>query len=125
VVTPEQFADGLAKIDVARTEAGRAEAPFGTAHLLFVRMDDSFDRAWDDATGLLSTRYAMDFRKPARRYCALGDPEAIAATLRRFHDAGVRHFILDMLGTPDEREAQLRRFAQDVRPIIRDIAMSA
>lgn len=124
VVTPEQFADGLEKIDAARTEAGRAADPFGTAHLLFARMDDSYDKAWDDATDLLSVRYAMDFRKPARRYCALGDPEAIASTLRRFHDAGVRHFILDMLGTPDEREAQLRRFATDVRPLIGDIAAS-
>lgn len=122
VVTPEQFADGLAKIDTARTGAGKAAAPFGTAHLLFTRLDDSYERAWDDATALLSTRYAMDFRKAAQRYCAMGDPEAIAATLRKFHAAGVRHFILDMLGTPEEREAQLRRFAAEVRPLIADIA---
>lgn len=124
VVTPEQFADGLAAIEPARAEAGRAAEPFGTAHLLFCRMDDSRDRALDDATALLSTRYAMDFRKAAQRYCALGNPEAIAATLRKFHAAGVRHFILDMLGTPEEREAQLRRFAKEVRPQIRDIAGS-
>jgi len=122
VVTPDQFAKGLATIDAARTEAGRAAEPFGTAHLLFTRLDDSYERAWDDATALLSTRYAMDFRKAAERYCAMGDPEAIAATLRKFHAAGVRHFILDMLGTPEEREAQLRRFANEVRPLIADLA---
>ena len=122
VVTPDQFARGLATIDAARTGAGRAAEPFGTAHLLFTRLDDSYERAWDDATALLSTRYAMDFRKPAERYCAMGNPEAIAATLRKFHAAGVRHFILDMLGTPEEREAQLKRFADEVRPLIADLA---
>jgi probable F420-dependent oxidoreductase len=122
VVTPDQFAKGLATIDAARTGAGRAAEPFGTAHLLFTRLDDSYERAWDDATALLSQRYAMDFRKAAERYCAMGDPEAIAGTLRKFHAAGVRHFILDMLGTPEEREAQLRRFANEVRPLIADLA---
>jgi len=122
VVTPDQFAKGLATIDAARTEAGRAAEPFGTAHLLFTRLDDSYERAWDDATALLSQRYAMDFRKAAERYCAMGDPAAVAATLRRFHAAGVRHFILDMLGTPEEREAQLRRFANEVRPLIANLA---
>jgi probable F420-dependent oxidoreductase len=122
VVTPEQFAKGLATIDAARTEAGRAADPFGTAHLLFTRLDDSYERAWDDATALLSQRYAMDFRKAAERYCAMGDPETVAATLRKFHAAGVRHVILDMLGTPEEREAQLRRFAKEVRPLIADLA---
>jgi len=122
VVTPEQFAMGLATIDAARTEAGRAAEPFGTAHLLFTRLDDSYERAWDDATALLSQRYAMDFRKAAARYCAMGNPESIAATLRKFHAAGVRHVILDMLGTPEEREAQLRRFAKEVRPLIADLA---
>lgn len=122
VVTPDQFAKGLATIDAARTEAGRAAEPFGTAHLLFTRLDDSYERAWDDATALLSQRYAMDFRKAAARYCAMGNPESIAATLRKFHAAGVRHVILDMLGTPEEREAQLRRFAKEVRPLIADLA---
>jgi probable F420-dependent oxidoreductase len=121
VVTPEQFAAGVAAIDAARAEAGRSGEPFGTAHLLFARLDDSYDRALDDATALLSQRYAMDFRKAAQRYCALGNPDAIAGTLRKFHAAGVRHVILDMLGTPEEREAQLRRFAAEVRPQLRDI----
>ena len=125
VVTPEQFAAGLATIETARSEAGRIEQPFGTGHLLFCRLDDSYDRALDDATALLSKRYAMDFRKAAQRYCALGGPEAIAGTLRKFHAAGVRHFILDMLGTPEEREAQLRRFAKDVRPHIREMEAGA
>lgn len=121
VVTPEQFAGGLAKIDAAASAANRGVSSFGTAHLLFTRIDDSYDTALDDASDLLSKRYAMDFRKAAARYCALGDPSAVAETLRTFHAAGVRTFILDMLGTVEERDVQLRRFASEVRPLLADL----
>jgi probable F420-dependent oxidoreductase len=121
VVTPKQFADGLAKIDAAAINAKRTTASFGTAHLLFTRIDDSYDTALDDASDLLSKRYAMDFRKAAARYAALGDPAAVAETLRKFHAAGVRTFILDMLGTVEERDVQLRRFATEVRPLLADL----
>jgi probable F420-dependent oxidoreductase len=121
VVTPEQFAKGLETITAAASEANRTLRRFGTAHLLFTRIDDSRDRALDDAADLLSRRYAMDFRKPAERYAALGDPAAVADRLRAFHRAGVRHFILDLLGTVEERNAQLTRFAKEVRPLLSDL----
>ena len=47
-------------------------------HLLFARIDDTYEKALDAATETLSVRYAMDFRKAAQRYCALGRPEQIA-----------------------------------------------
>src|SRR5487761_2799129 len=73
-------------------------APFGTGHLLFARLDDSYEKALDAATETLSVRYAMDFRKPAMRYCALGTPQLVAERIRAFHAAGLRHVILDLLG---------------------------
>ena len=89
VVTPEMYAQGLVKIAAAAAEAGRRfERGFGTAHLLFARIDETYEKALDVATSTLSRRYAMDFRKPAQRYCALGQPaaiaEAIASTPRVF-----------------------------------------
>ncbi|MCG8548708.1 MAG: LLM class flavin-dependent oxidoreductase [Alphaproteobacteria bacterium] len=125
VVTPEQFADGLATITDAAETAARGEARFDTAHLLFVRIDDSYDAALDEAARLLSIRYAMDFRKPAQRYCALGGPQGVADRLKEFHSAGVRHFILDFLGTVEERDAQLRRFANEVRPLLADLSSAS
>jgi len=122
VVTPEQYESGLATIAAAARDAGRKLDRFGTAHLLFTRIDDSRARALDDAADLLSRRYAMDFRKPAERYAALGDPAAIADRLRAFHKAGVRHVILDMLGSVEERNTQLERFATEVRPLLSDLA---
>src|SRR6516164_9816345 len=75
VVTPEMYRASLEKIDAAAREAGRSVTRFGTGHLLFTRIDDSYDAALDAATETLSVRYAMDFRRAAKRYCALGRPD--------------------------------------------------
>jgi probable F420-dependent oxidoreductase len=119
VVTPEMYRAGLEKIDAAAHEAGRSVAQFGTAHLLFTRIDDSYEKALDAATETLSVRYAMDFRKAAQRYCALGTPQQVADRIRAFHAAGVRHVILDLLGPYEQRHDQIARFAAEAMPLLR------
>ena len=118
VVTPEMYRAGLDKIAPAFEAAGRDLDRFGTAHLLFTQIDDSYEAALDRATELLSKRYAMDFRGPAKKYAALGRPEDVAAAIAKFHEAGVRHVNFDFLGPPEERDAQLERFAKEVRPLL-------
>ena len=88
----------------------------GTSHLLFARMSESREQALDDAAAILSKRYAMDFRLPADRYAALGTPADMLAFMRQFHDVGVRHFILNFLGTPAEQTAQAEQFAVEFCP---------
>jgi probable F420-dependent oxidoreductase len=121
VVTPEMYRAGLEKIDAAAHEAGRSVARFGTAHLLFTRIDDSYEKALDAATETLSVRYAMDFRKAAQRYCALGTPQQVADRIREFHAAGVRHVILDLLGPYEQRHDQIARFASEAMPLLRGL----
>ena len=120
VVTPERFRDGLETIARAAEAAGRLDAldPLGTGHLLFVRIDDAYEAALDAATAHLSARYAMDFREPARRYAALGRPADVAERIDAFRTAGVRQVVLDLVGPPGERDAQLERFAKEVRPLL-------
>jgi probable F420-dependent oxidoreductase len=119
VVTPEMFRDGLGKIAAAAKEAGRVfDRGFATSHLLFTRIDDTYEKALDAATISLSTRYAMDFRKAAQRYCALGPPERIVESIRRFHEAGARHVILDFVGPYEERDRQIERFASEALPLL-------
>jgi alkanesulfonate monooxygenase SsuD/methylene tetrahydromethanopterin reductase-like flavin-dependent oxidoreductase (luciferase family) len=60
----------------------------------------------------------MDFRNAASRYAALGRPEDVAESIAAFHAAGLRHLILDLVGPAEERDEQLERFANDVRPLL-------
>ncbi len=119
VVTPDMYRQALATMASAADEAGREIKQFGTAHLLFFRIDDSFEKSWDVATEHLSERYASDFRGPAKKYCALGKPEDVAARINEFVEAGVRHIIIDSVSPLQERHAQVERFAQEVRPLLR------
>ncbi|MDP6346135.1 MAG: LLM class flavin-dependent oxidoreductase, partial [Alphaproteobacteria bacterium] len=120
VVTPEMFQQSLDRIRGEAEAAGREAGPFGTGHLLFACVDDSYETALDKATETLSVRYAMDFREAARKYCALGRPEDVAERLVEFHGAGVRHVVMDFVGPYEERDRQFERFAREVLPLMAD-----
>lgn len=120
-VTPGMFRDGLAVIDKAAKSAGRELETFGTAHLLFARVADSAEQALDEASEHLSIRYGMDMRPATKRYGALGAPADVAACIRAYHDAGVRHIALDFAGPYERRDEQLERFANEVRPLLQDL----
>ena len=92
--------EAIEKINVAAESVGRDIATYGTAHLLFLRIDNSYEEALDAAAEALSVRYAMDFRRPAQKYCALGAPADIAAKIDSFKIAGVRHFVVDFVTEP-------------------------
>ena len=121
VITPDMFREALTKIEEAAEEAGREMNDFGSGHLLFCCIDETYEKAWDKATELLSERYAMDFRRAAERYCAMGTPEDVAEKIKEFHDAGVRHFVFDFLGDQPQRMVSLEQFAYEVLPFLTDI----
>jgi probable F420-dependent oxidoreductase len=121
VITPDMYRAALDMIATAADEAGRTPESFGTGHLLFTRLDNTYETALDRATETLSVRYAMDFRKAAARYCALGTPAQVAERIREFHAAGVRHVVLDLLGPYEERRRQIEWFATDALPLLRDL----
>jgi alkanesulfonate monooxygenase SsuD/methylene tetrahydromethanopterin reductase-like flavin-dependent oxidoreductase (luciferase family) len=89
--------------------------------LLFARLDATYEQALDAAAATLSHRYAMDFRRAAERYAALGRPEQVAEKIRAFFDAGVRHLVLDLVGPYEERPQQIEAFAREVLPLLADI----
>ncbi|HUB11247.1 MAG TPA: LLM class flavin-dependent oxidoreductase [Acetobacteraceae bacterium] len=121
VVTPDMYRAALTKVADAAGQAGRQPGNFGSGHLLFARLDDTYEKALDRATETLSVRYAMDFRKPAMRYCALGTPQQVAERIRDFHAAGVRHVILDLLGPYEQRNAQIEQFAAEAMPLLKEL----
>jgi alkanesulfonate monooxygenase SsuD/methylene tetrahydromethanopterin reductase-like flavin-dependent oxidoreductase (luciferase family) len=115
VITPAMYGSALETIASAANDAGRSPGRFGTGHLLFTRLDNTYEAALDRATETLSVRYAMDFRKAAARYCALGTPEQVAERIREFHAAGVRHVPYE------ERGRQVELFATGALPLLRDL----
>jgi probable F420-dependent oxidoreductase len=125
VVTPEMYRAALDKIAAGATDAQRSITRFGTGHLLFARLDDTYEQALEAATATLSVRYAMDFRRAAERYCALGRPEQVAECIRAFYQAGVRHVVLDLLGPYEERDQQITRFAAEALPLLKDLTGAA
>ena len=120
-VTPDMFAKGLATIEAAADAAGRKLDRFGTAHLMFTRVGDNYTTALDEAAEALSVRYAMNMRPAAERYGAIGTPAEVAARIREFHTAGVRHLTLDLVGPSESRSEQLERFAAEVKPLLKDL----
>lgn len=118
VVTPQMFAESLATIAQAREAANRNDSTFGTAHLLFARVDKDYETALDVAAHHLSIRYAMDFRKAAQRYAALGSGADVAAAINKFVEAGARHIVVDLIGPEDEKLDHVDRFARDVIPLL-------
>ena len=102
VVTPQMYKESLDRIHDAAS--GEASRPYSTRHLLFATVDDT-----------------MDFREPAKKYCALGRPHDVAESLLEFHEAGVRHIIMDFVGPYEDRNKQFIRFAEEVLPLMKDL----
>lgn len=118
VVTPDFFSNALATIAAGAEAAHRELAHFGTGHLLFARIGDQYESTFSVAAEHLSQRYAMDFTAATRKYAAVGTPADVAEKINKFQQAGVRHFVLDMVGPNADRPEQLERFAKDVRPLL-------
>ena len=122
-VTPEMFAQGLKVIEAAAIQAERRVEHFGTANVMFCRVGDSYEQALAECAQSLSVRYGMDMAPAVKRYGAIGRPQDVAAKIREYHAAGVRHIVLDLAGPYENRDQQLERFAGEVRPLLKDVMM--
>lgn len=118
VVTPDMYADALVEIEKSATTEKRELETFGSGHLLFMRVDDTYEQALNHATEHLSMRYAMDFRDAAKKYCALGSPADVAERMNAYIKSGCRHFVLDLTGPYKDRDDQIERFAKEVKPLL-------
>ncbi len=121
VVTPEMFADAMVKVARSYEESGREVAEYGSAHLLFARIENDYETAFEKANEHLSQRYAMDFSAATKKYAALGRPADVAEEIAKYVKAGIRHFVIDCVGELADRPAQARRFAEEVRPLLNSL----
>ena len=121
VVTPEMYSEALKKIAAEADVCNRTINSFGTGHLIFTRVDTSYEVALEEATKSLSKRYNMDFRKAAERYAALGSANDVAEKIKDFYDVGVRHIIVDLVGPYERRREQVERFSSEVLPLLKTL----
>jgi probable F420-dependent oxidoreductase len=98
----QTYASNLVQIGDHAKQAGRAGMPFQTAALLFTVLDDSYEAAHKRAAEMLGRIYNTDFTEASKRYCLLGKPEDCLEQMRKFAQAGCRHFVMSALSDPDE-----------------------
>jgi probable F420-dependent oxidoreductase len=121
--TPQQYADGLHKIQAYASAAGRQLPHFQATLYQFIYVADTYEAAFRQANTRLSTNYHQPFDTLVDRYCVIGTPEACTARLQQYIDAGARDLILvpTSTGTADFLQ-QVQRLARDVLPPLRAAA---
>ena len=110
--------------DRHRARAAGSLTQFGTGHLLFTRIDDSYEKALDAATETLSVRYAMDFRRAAQRYCALGRPTRSANASANSTLPACAISCSTCSDRMNSAMRQIARFAAEAMPLLRDLTAS-
>ena len=116
VVTPERYAQSVAKIRAAAEAARRSLDGFVTAHLTFITLGRDYETARAQWVKRLSARYAQDFAPLAAKYGVIGTAAQCLEQLERFRVAGCAYFLLNPIcDVPQERD-QLEQIAAEILP---------
>jgi probable F420-dependent oxidoreductase len=116
VVTPERYAESLARVRAHAAAAGRDPQALTPGLLVWTQLDADIETARQHIAPMMEAFYQVPFDKFSR-FCVFGDAAAYAAGLQSYIDAGVRHFNLSFAG--GDRLAQMRAFVDDVLPRLR------
>ncbi|MGH7391877.1 MAG: LLM class flavin-dependent oxidoreductase [Candidatus Rokuibacteriota bacterium] len=119
VVTPERYAQSLARIHAAAAAHGRSLDGFAAAHLTFITVGRDHERARAAWVSRLSQRYAQDFAPLANRYGVIGTPDQCAERLDAFRAAGCSYFLMNPICDPPEEREQLEIIAAEIMPRLR------
>ncbi len=115
-ITPERYAQSLAKIRAAAAAHGRSLDGFATAHLTFITVGRDREQARAAWVARLSQRYAQDFGPLADRYGVIGTPEQCLERLEAFRAAGCDYVLLNPICDPPDEREQLEMIAAEVMP---------
>lgn len=113
-ITPDEVAEGIARIEAVAAEAGRSVPSDHYGVTLPFRIAGSVE----EAIAALPAGYRA--RRPDMRpedVGAFGPPDTVAATLDRFVAAGATKFVLSHIAaSPEEIDAQVETLAREVIP---------
>ena len=106
-LAPDQYGPALAALRRETAEAGRDPEAVQAGVVVFARIGDD-DRASVDGARWLSSFYGLP-AKAFQRHLIAGSPDACAAALDRYAEAGARHILVMVAGSPAvEQFGQLR-----------------
>jgi alkanesulfonate monooxygenase SsuD/methylene tetrahydromethanopterin reductase-like flavin-dependent oxidoreductase (luciferase family) len=97
-LTADEYEPALAELRLETAEAGRAPDAVEAGVVVFAYVGDD-DAAPERGAAWLSNLYRLP-PKAFGRHLVAGSPEACAASLRRFADAGARHILVMVAGSP-------------------------
>jgi alkanesulfonate monooxygenase SsuD/methylene tetrahydromethanopterin reductase-like flavin-dependent oxidoreductase (luciferase family) len=97
-LTPEQYAGALAALRRETAEAGRDPEAVQAGVVVFVSVGDD-DRAPAEGAQWLSDFYGLP-TKAFQRHLVAGAPDACADALDRYTEAGARHILVMVAGSP-------------------------
>lgn len=123
-VTVDEFRWRWERIGGYAADAGRDPSALGASIHLMVNVGDDAAAAFDEARRFLAQYYGEDFGRAYLKVWVLsGAPEAVAARLRAYLDAGCTVPIVRFASW--EQEKQLDRFVGEVVPQLRDLLPGA
>ncbi|MCS7002348.1 MAG: LLM class flavin-dependent oxidoreductase, partial [Dehalococcoidia bacterium] len=107
-VTPEEFAAGKAALATLLADYGRQidDDHYGT--FVLYALGTSRAEAWEKAAPHVIRPASRRDATPDHPYYALGTPDDVIRTVRRYLDAGASKFVMRPVCAPDEVEDQLR-----------------
>jgi probable F420-dependent oxidoreductase len=114
-VTPQEFAEGEAKIAEYAGMYGRAEAHLEAGSIVFCHVDSDSNKARRDFTAF----FAGNRRRPPEQMLArsaVGTPEECREVLQRYVEHGLTKFALWPACPPPQLLQQLAYYAQDIIP---------
>ena len=116
--SPDEYAQVVRRVDRLAAEAGRDPGELERAFYMTVNIGPDAQAAADEADDFLMAYYGV--RHWGDRWGPWGTPEAVAARMAAYAQAGAGHLIVRFASW--DQEAQLQRFAQDVLPAFRALA---
>jgi probable F420-dependent oxidoreductase len=113
-VTPEQFKDGMGKLQEYGKQYGREINPREAGVLIFTHLSDNRSRAQEIVQKFFSGFPIPAESMPAR--CAIGSAQECVEKIQSYVDAGCSKFVLWPIVPPDELVSQIERYGKEIIP---------
>ena len=119
LITPEQYATGLQRLEQYASEQGRDAATFAHAAQIYVAIYDTKNDALVAAMQTTARGYGLD-EAQVERFCVIGTATDVIERLKQCAEAGVRYFVVQWSCLPSDVQRNIEVFAKEVMPALRD-----